>query len=138
VAVTAAFLALLLAVPAAWLLPRGSRGPASERSDGTRERAERPAIVTTEPYRENPLFLHLGRIGTSGRTTLLLSFAGDSSRVELEPVARVEDELLRAWAKGARRAEVTIGPEVTGREVGLLLGELERTDYGWDMVRPRN
>lgn len=90
-------------------------------------------VVTTEPERENPLYVMILRDALAEPTRLELSFAGQAWAVDL--AADPEREFLLAWARGARDAELVIGPEVPGREITVMLDILERVGFSYRLRR---
>lgn len=130
----AAVLPLALAVTWFALLRTGDDAPpAAPPAPPAPEVAERQVVVT-EPEQDNPLVVHLRR--EAARTTVLdLRFAGDARRVPGMDAAF--DALLHAFARGARRAEVTVDPDVPSRDVATLVESLERAGFAWDLLRRR-
>jgi len=92
-----------------------------------------PVIVVTEPFRENPLVAILSRDELTGPTQLALDFAGEARALTLP--GDLEGELLRAWALGARRVEMTVAPEVPGREIVAAIEAMEKAGFGFELVR---
>lgn len=130
----AALLPLALAT-AAWL---ALFRPGEEASHPAPPAPPAPAgrqVVVTEPEQDNPLIVVVRGGRAAGPTTIDLHFAGDARHVPVP--AQAFDALLHAFARGARRAEVTVEPGVPGRDVTALVDALERAGYAWDLLRRR-
>ena len=130
-AVLAAVAVLLLGGAGIFAFGRGGGDAAAPPAPAPAPAA--PLVVLTEPEHEYPLLLYVERSGTEAETTLGFSFAGAERTVPIS--AGVEDELLRAWAMGARRAEITVAADVPGREITFVLDGLEKTGYEYQLFR---
>jgi hypothetical protein len=128
---TPALFGLLLV--AGYMLMRGDPPPAAP---GTPPEApETPVVVLTQPEFENPLCVTIHRDVPAAPTRLLLSFAGEQWSVDL--TGDLERQIFLAWAQGARKAELAIGPEVPGREIALVLEILEKAGFSYRLHRPK-
>ncbi|MEN8151480.1 MAG: hypothetical protein ABFS86_16810 [Planctomycetota bacterium] len=92
-------------------------------------------VVPTEPLRENLLYVTVRRAGLAKPTTLDLSFAGEERDVALSGDA--EGEFFRAWALGARTADVTVQPRIPGREICRLIEHLEMAGFSYTITRTK-
>jgi hypothetical protein len=123
--------AVVLLAVAGWRLafPPPPAEPPPEKTAPVRK------VVPTEPRRQNPLYVRIDRVVSNARTELLLSFAGRTR--QMSPDGDVENEVLTAWAMGARIAEVTVGRDVPSREVLPIVERLEKAGFSYSLVRGR-
>jgi hypothetical protein len=137
VLVPALFVLLLTAI---WLLAVPREEAPSPGTDTGKEVARTavpaPVLVPTEPRGENSLFVSVWRDDSVSPTRLSLQFAGTRRTVKID--ADVEEAVLYTFALGARRAVITAGPEVPGREVFRLLETMEKIGLSYDLSRPKS
>jgi len=100
-----------------------------------REEVPSPLAAVTEPRLENRLQLWASRVESHGPTELVLRFASESRTVLLD--GDLEGALLRAWAHGARRADLTVAHRVPTREVITLIEALEKIGFSYELDRSR-